>query len=115
MFVWNAIPSITEMMSAIFFELSVIPSPSSHHLLDHVPTALTATSDAPSASWFACARSPRSASPSRSALPSSSPSLPGSRLFFRALRQVRVPGRDLFRRRVDLIFSVASLIWPMIA
>ena len=52
-FVWNAIPSITEMMSTIFFELALIDAIVSTTWLTTAPP-LTATCEAPAASWFAC-------------------------------------------------------------
>jgi len=53
MFVWKAIPSITPMMSAIFLDAADIP----FIVATTSPTTappLTATSEAPAASWLAC-------------------------------------------------------------
>ncbi len=53
MLVWNAIPSITPMMSAIFFDDSEIPLIVSTTCLTTAPP-FPATSDAPTASALAC-------------------------------------------------------------
>ena len=53
MLVWNAMPSITPMMSAIFFDEVVIVAHRPDHLADHLRRRAPRSPDAPIASWLA--------------------------------------------------------------